>query len=113
MPAALLLTRVVSRPTATRVTFDLGYKAVASDPPAGQATPHDSACRPTRRSCRTRNTWCWRCPTRPDFRPGDEALAIPTHVCPTVAMHQFAYVVEGGKLVGTWEIVGRNRTIGV
>ena len=34
-PAALLLTRVISRPTSDRVTFDLGYKAVASDPPAG------------------------------------------------------------------------------
>ena len=34
--AALLLTRVISRPTANRVTFDLGYKAVASDPPAGK-----------------------------------------------------------------------------
>src|SRR5439155_10452262 len=33
--AALLLTRVISRPTPTRVTFDLGYKAVTSDPPAG------------------------------------------------------------------------------
>ena len=36
VPAALLLTRVISRPSATRVTFDLGYKAVASDPPAGK-----------------------------------------------------------------------------
>ena len=35
-PAALLLTRVISRPTATRITLDLGTKAVASDPPAGQ-----------------------------------------------------------------------------
>src|SRR5205085_297655 len=35
-PAALLLTRVISRPTPNRVTFDLGYKAVASDPPAGK-----------------------------------------------------------------------------
>src|SRR5262249_12495375 len=35
-PAALLLTRVISRPAATRVTLDLGTKAVASDPPAGK-----------------------------------------------------------------------------
>src|SRR5262249_38652651 len=35
-PAALLLTRVISRPTSARVTLDLGYKAVASDPPAGK-----------------------------------------------------------------------------
>src|SRR6185312_12811369 len=30
IPAALVLTRVVSRPTSDRVTLDLGYKAIAS-----------------------------------------------------------------------------------
>jgi len=30
-----MLTRVISRPTPERVALDLGYKAVASDPPAG------------------------------------------------------------------------------
>src|SRR5262249_52841795 len=34
-PAALLLSRVISRPMPTRLTTDLGYKAIASDPPAG------------------------------------------------------------------------------
>jgi hypothetical protein len=40
-------------------------------------------------------------------------LAIPKHVCPPVAMHQCAYVVEGGQLVGTWDIVGRDRVLSV
>ena len=35
-PAAVVFTRVVSRPTPTRVTLDVGTKAIASDPPAGQ-----------------------------------------------------------------------------
>ncbi len=39
VPAALLLSRVISRPTPTRITLDLGYKAVASDPP-----PANAAC---------------------------------------------------------------------
>jgi D-serine deaminase-like pyridoxal phosphate-dependent protein len=47
------------------------------------------------------------------FRPGDEALAVPTHVCPTVAMHQRAYVIEGGRLAGTWEITARDRFLTV
>ena len=50
-------------------------------------------------------------PDASGLRPGDEVQAIPTHICPTVAMHQFAYVIEGGKLAGTWEIVGRNRVL--
>jgi D-serine deaminase-like pyridoxal phosphate-dependent protein len=35
-PATAILTRVISRPTADRITLDLGYKAVASDPPVGK-----------------------------------------------------------------------------
>uniref|UniRef100_UPI00397E710F hypothetical protein n=1 Tax=Salmonella sp. SAL4432 TaxID=3159887 RepID=UPI00397E710F len=52
-------------------------------------------------------------PAAANFAPGDEALAIPTHVCPTVAMHQRAYVVEGGRVVGTWDVTGRDRVISV
>ncbi len=47
------------------------------------------------------------------FQPGDEVLAIPTHICPTVAMHQRAYVIEGGRLTGTWNVVGRDRVLNV
>lgn len=109
-PAALLLTRVISRPTAARVTFDLGYKAVASDPPAGKRLtllnmpPYEAVLQ-------NEEHLVIETPQAEQFKPGDEALAIPTHVCPTVAMHQRAYVIEGGKCVGTWNIVGRDRVI--
>lgn len=111
-PAALLLTRVISRPTPTRVTFDLGYKAVASDPPAGKRLvlldlPAYEAVLQNEEHLVIETAEAER------FKPGDEALAVPTHVCPTVAMHQRAYVIEGGRCVGTWDIVGRDRVIGV
>lgn len=112
VPAAVLLTRVISRPTATRVTFDLGYKAVASDPPAGKrlilldVSGYEAVLQ-------NEEHLVVETPAAERYAPGDEVLAIPTHVCPTVAMHQRAYVVEGGKLVGTWDIVGRDRVLSV
>ena len=111
-PAALLLTRVISRPTSTRVTFDLGYKAVASDPPAGKRlvlldVPGYEAV------LQNEEHLVVETPAAGQFKPGDERLAIPTHVCPTVAMHQRAYVVEGGRVVGTWDVTGRDRVINV
>ena len=110
--AALVLTRVISRPTATRVTFDLGYKAVASDPPAGKRcilldVPRYEAV------LQNEEHLVIETPGAERFKPGDEVLAIPTHVCPTVAMHQRAYVVEGGRLTGTWNVVGRDRVLSV
>ncbi len=35
-------------------------------------------------------------PAAERFRPGDVAYAMPAHICPTTALHQFAYVVENG-----------------
>jgi D-serine deaminase-like pyridoxal phosphate-dependent protein len=112
VPAALLLTRVISRPTPRRITFDLGYKAVASDPPAGKRLvlldlPD------AEQVLQNEEHLVVETPTADRFGPGDVAFAVPTHICPTSAMHKQAYVIEGGRLAGTWEIVARDRMLTV
>jgi D-serine deaminase-like pyridoxal phosphate-dependent protein len=111
-PAALLLTRVISRPTATRLTLDLGYKAVASDPPAGKRCVllNVPDCEPV---LQNEEHFVVETPAAERFAPGDEVYALPTHICPTCAMHQSAYVVEDGRVTGTWEIAARNRVLTV
>jgi D-threonine aldolase len=109
-PAALVFTRVVSRPTATRVTLDLGYKAVASDPPAGNRVifpdlPDAQAVLQNEEHLVLETSAAGR------FQPGDELLGIPRHVCPTSALHQQVYVVSGGKLIGTWPVAARDRAL--
>ncbi len=112
VPAALLLTRVISKPTPTRLTLDLGYKAVASDPPAGKRLilldlPEYTAV------LQNEEHLVVETPRAGDYPIGHEFLAIPTHICPTCAMHQRAYVVEAGRVAGTWNIVGRDRVLTV
>jgi D-threonine aldolase len=109
-PAALLLTRVVSRPLPDRLTFDLGYKAVASDPPAGRRLvfpdlPDAEAVLQNEEHLVIKTA------RAAEFGPGDHLLAIPSHVCPTCALHQFAYVVADGRLQDRWEVVGRDRML--
>src|SRR5262249_54022318 len=111
-PAALLLTRVISRPTATRVTLDLGYQAVASDPPAGKRcvlldVPEYEPV------LQNEEHFVIETPHAKRFEPGDTVFAIPTHVCPTCAMHKQAYVIDGGRVVATWEIVARDRVLAI
>ena len=110
--AALVLTRVISRPTPTRVTFDLGYKAVASDPPAGKRCvllnlPNATAV------LQNEEHLVVETPDAEQWKPGDVAYALPAHVCPTSALHQFAYVVEDGAVVDRWEIASRDRILTV
>jgi D-serine deaminase-like pyridoxal phosphate-dependent protein len=111
-PAALLLTRVISRPTADRITCDLGYKAVASDPPAGNRVffpdlPEAKAV------LQNEEHLVLQTPSAERFQPGDELWAIPRHVCPTSALHKFVYVVARGRLIGTWEVAARDRVLTV
>jgi D-threonine aldolase len=110
--AALLLTRVISRPGPRHVTFDLGYKAVASDPPAGKrCTLLDVPDAVT--VLQNEEHLVVETAAAERFQPGDVAYAIPAHVCPTSALHRFAYVVEGGQVVDRWEIAARDRMLTV
>lgn len=109
-PAALLLTRVVSRPAADRVTFDLGYKAVASDPPAGKRLVFPDLP-DAQMVLQNEEHLVVQTARAGEFRPGDALLAIPSHVCPTCALHRLAYVVWDGRLQAEWEVVGRDRSL--
>ncbi|WP_254510543.1 D-TA family PLP-dependent enzyme [Anatilimnocola floriformis] len=111
-PAALLITRVISRPTPNRVTTDLGYKAVASDPPAGKRLsfpdlPDAVAVLQNEEHLVLETS------RAAEFQPGDELMAIPRHVCPTSALHKSVYVVSDGKLQESWDVVGRDRVLTV
>lgn len=111
-PAALLLTRVISRPTPTRVTLDLGYKAVASDPPAGKRLRLLNVA-DYEQVLQNEEHLVIESPNAASFRPGDELFAMPTHICPTCALHREAYVVDNGQVVEHWRIAARDRVLTV
>lgn len=109
-PAAIVLTRVISKPKTNRLTFDIGTKAVASDPPAGKrmvlldvpdAMPigHNE------------EHYIVETPSAEQFEIGDVVYAIPAHVCPTVALHKDALTAEGGRITGSWQIAARDRKL--
>jgi D-serine deaminase-like pyridoxal phosphate-dependent protein len=111
-PAAFLLTRVISRPTPTRITLDLGYKAVASDPPAGKRLklldlPEYEPVLQNEEHLVIETS------AARNFPLGATLLAIPTHICPTCALHREAYVVENGQVVDQWKIAARDRVLSI
>jgi D-threonine aldolase len=110
-PAALLLTRVISHPRPDRICLDLGYKAVAADPagPRARLLELDDA-QPVVHSEEHLVVQTRHAETLP---PGTALLAIPTHICPSVALHRRAYVIEGGQVIAQWEVTARDRVLGV
>ena len=107
-PAACVMTRVISQPTSNRLTLDLGHKAIAADPPAGQRfviheLPNAVVVNHSEEHVVLQTDHANR------YRPGDCFFAWPTHICPTCALHREAYVVENGEVRATWQIASRDR----
>jgi D-serine deaminase-like pyridoxal phosphate-dependent protein len=111
-PAAVLVTRVVSRPTPDRVTLDLGNKSVAADPllekrvtlldfPEYKTVGHNEEHLIVETAGAAK------------YKPGDVVYALPGHICPTVALHRDVLVAEGGKIVGKWNVASRDRVLTV
>lgn len=111
LPAAVLLTRVVSKPTANRLCLDLGHKAVASEMPAPRvvflnlpdATP----------VAHNEEHLVVETPHAARFQLGAVIYALPWHVCPTVALHETVRVVDGGRAIDEWRIAARARRLTV
>lgn len=109
-PAALLLSRVISIPIPGQITLDLGYKAIASDPKGvrgvvlnieGAEVDHQNE-----------EHWVVKIPEGARIKLGQEVYVCPTHICPTVALHQFYYVVDrDGNCTDRWQVAARNRSI--
>ncbi len=110
LPAAAILTRVVSKPSQNQLTLDVGNKAVASDPPAGKRLFFPDVP-DAREVLHNEEHLVVETSLADSFQPGDALLAIPRHICPTSALHREAYVVTQGRVVERWPVTARDRWI--
>jgi D-threonine aldolase len=110
-PAAVLLTRIVSKPGGNRICVDLGHKAVASE------MPHPRVVFPDMPDAQfithSEEHMVLESASAPRMSVGDVLLGVPWHVCPTVALHSEAVLIEGGKAKETIRIDARARKITV
>lgn len=109
--AAVLLTRVVSRPTANRLCLDLGHKAVASE------MPHPRAIFPALPEAQavvhSEEHLVLETPRAGEFPVGTALYALPWHICPTVALHDRVQVVRSNRVVEDWQVTARARKLSI
>jgi D-serine deaminase-like pyridoxal phosphate-dependent protein len=109
LPAAVLLTRVISKPTPTRLCLDLGHKAVAAEMPHPRVLFLDlSGSTPVIHS---EEHLVIETSDADRFAPGDCLYGVPWHICPTVALHSEAVVIRAGRAVERWKVAGRERRL--
>lgn len=112
LPAAVLLTRVISIPGSGRVTTDLGHKSVAAENTIDKrvfflnledykAVSQSEEHLVVEVSEADANK----------LKVGDVLYGIPYHVCPTVALYDEVQVVENGEVTGRWAVEARKKRI--
>lgn len=110
LPAAIVLTRVVSMPSPTRVCVDNGHKAIASESALDKRVYFLNApmLQPVGHS---EEHMVLDAGENHPYKVGDVLYALPYHICPTVALHESVITVEEGVVTGEWKTVSRNRRI--
>jgi D-serine deaminase-like pyridoxal phosphate-dependent protein len=109
--AAVLLTRVVSKPGRNLLCLDLGHKAVAAEMPHPRITFPDL---PVGRFVNhSEEHLVVETARAGDWNTGDVMYGIPWHICPTVPRYRSAFTVRNGRLSGEWLIDARDRAITV
>jgi D-serine deaminase-like pyridoxal phosphate-dependent protein len=112
LPAAILMTRVVSFPGEGLMTTDLGHKSVAAENEIGRRVffPTDESLVAVSQSeehlvLRNEGTKA--------YTIGDVLYGIPFHICPTVALYEGVITIENGNATGEWITIARDRKISI
>ena len=115
-PAALVLTRVISKPEGGEngrgsLCLDLGHKAIASENPIEKRVQLSGLPDAEFVSHSEEHLVVSTARAR-EFAVGDAIFGIPWHICPTAALYGEAVVVRKGAAAGKWAVV-RDRVLTV
>jgi len=108
--AALLITRIISKPTEGIITVDLGHKAVAPENPLDKRvkflniTDYELLSQSEEHGVLAVKDW-------DQWKVGDVLYGIPYHICPTVNLHDEASLIVKGQKTESWEIPARRRRL--
>ena len=109
--AAVLLTRIISKPGKNKICFDLGHKSIAPEMPFPRVRIFGlEHCEQIGQS---EEHLVVHCDNAQDYKVGDVFYAIPMHICPTVAKYDSVLTVENNAITGSWKVAARNQKINI
>jgi len=108
--AALVVTRIISKPSPDSICVDLGHKAVAAENPIANRVTFLNApgLKPVGQS---EEHLVLAIEDGKNYGVGDVLYGVPFHICPTVALHDQAAVIENGRITTYWKTTSRTRKV--
>lgn len=107
LPAAVVAGRVISKAMG-QICLDLGYKSIAAE----MAHPrlHFLELETDEVINHSEEHLVLKSAQAEQLSIGDMVYSLPTHICPTMALHEQVYVVRKQELRETWRVVARKRS---
>ncbi|MGI4805281.1 MAG: D-TA family PLP-dependent enzyme [Janthinobacterium lividum] len=110
LPAALVFARVISLPDETKICLDLGHKSVSAENDLQHRVRFLNAPE-LKLISQSEEHLVAEAGENHTYKIGDILYGLPYHICPTVALHQFAIIIQNHEITGSWETLARNRKI--
>ncbi|MBT8234902.1 MAG: D-TA family PLP-dependent enzyme [Bacteroidia bacterium] len=111
LPAAVLLTRVVSKPTAKRIALDIGHKSIA--PEMGFPRAEIMELEHTKQVGHSEEHLVLEAEDTSSIQIGQLYYALPMHVCPTVCKYPSVMVIKNHQVSGYWEVAARDYQLSI
>jgi len=112
LTAPLVITRVISLPTETKLCLDLGHKSVAAENEIAKRVFFLNA--PELKAVgQSEEHLVVEAGANHSYKVGDVLYGLPIHICPTVALYERALTVNDNVVNGEWMIVARDRKISI
>ena len=112
LPAALVITRVVSLPNENLLCLDCGHKSIASENVLDKRIYFLNApgLKPISHS---EEHLVVDAGEGHSYKIGDVLYGLPYHICPTVALYERAITIEDNIISGEWKNIARDRKINI
>jgi D-serine deaminase-like pyridoxal phosphate-dependent protein len=112
LPAALVISRIISHPAENLFCADLGHKAIAAERELDSRVLFLNATK-MKFVAQSEEHLVMQTDNPDDYKTGDILYGLPWHICPTCALYERALIVENGKVTGEWKIIARDRKIDI
>ena len=107
--AAVIVSRIISKPNKNLLCLDLGHKSVASEMPLPRVIV--KGLENSKHISQSEEHLVIKSENANKYNVGDLLFSVPYHICPTVVKYNKVQVIEKNNIIKLWEVCARDYLI--
>jgi D-serine deaminase-like pyridoxal phosphate-dependent protein len=112
VPAALVISRIISLPDETKLCLDLGHKSISAENELHNRVYFLNAPE-LKFISHSEEHLVAETNTGHSYKIGDVLYGLPFHICPTCTLYESGLIAKNNEVNGEWKIIARDKKINV